>query len=72
MPYGNAGGDKGLFFFAFTNNLAVIDEMLKRMYGLTDDGLHDKLLEFTKAVGGNYFFAPPQDLLNELFDLEDI
>lgn len=72
LPYGNAGGEKGLFFLALTNNLAVIDEMLQRMYGLNADGLHDRLLEFTKAVGGNYFFAPPQDLLNELFDLEDI
>ncbi|WP_020560682.1 Dyp-type peroxidase [Thiofilum flexile] len=72
LPYGSAGGEKGLFFFSFTNDLAVIDEMLKRMYGLTEDGLKDRLLEVTKAVGGNYFFAPPQDLLDELFDLEDI
>lgn len=72
LPYGNAGGDKGLFFFALTNDLNVIEEMLKSMYGLTEDGLHDRLLEFTTAVGGNYFFAPPQELLNEIFELEDI
>jgi len=56
----------------YTNDLGVIELMLQRMYGLAEDGLTDRLLDFTTAVGGNYFFAPPQDLMESLFELDDV
>ncbi|WP_298609143.1 Dyp-type peroxidase [uncultured Thiothrix sp.] len=72
LPYASVGGEKGTIFLGYTNNLAVLDLMLQRMYGLAEDGLVDSLLDFTTAVGGNYFFAPPQDLMESLFDLDDV
>ncbi len=71
LPYGDAGGEQGLFFLQYANDLTSTDTMLQRMYGLAEDGLHDRLLDFTTAVGGGYFFAPAQDMLNSLFDIED-
>jgi putative iron-dependent peroxidase len=72
LPYASAGGEKGLFFLAYTNDLTVITTMIQRMYGLAEDGITDRLLDFTTAVGGNYFFAPPQDLLESMFELDDV
>lgn len=65
MPYGNAT-ESGLFFVAYMRRLEIIERMLKRMIGVTDDGLHDRLLEFTKAVSGAHFFAPSVRLLRSL------
>ena len=72
LPYASAGGEKGLFFLAYTNDLTVITTMIQRMDGLVEDGITDRLLDFTTAVGGNYFFAPPQDLLESMFELDDV
>lgn len=62
LPYGDAGGEQGLFFIAYTNDLSIIDRMLARMFGTDDDGGCDRLLNFVTAVGGGYFFAPSQKL----------
>jgi putative iron-dependent peroxidase len=72
LPYASVGGEKGAIFLGYTNDLGVLDLMLQRMYGLAEDGLTDRLLDFTTAVGGNYFFAPPQKLMESLFDLDDV
>ncbi len=32
--------------------------MLARMHGVGGDGEHDRLMEYTRAVTGAYFFAP--------------
>lgn len=72
LPYASVGGEKGTIFLGYTKDLGVLDRMLERMYGLSEDGLTDRLLDFTTAVGGNYFFAPPQNLMESLFDLEDV
>ena len=66
LPYGDGQGDKGLFFIAYTKNLSIIDEMLKNMFGTTGDGVHDRLLHFTTAVDGAYYFAPSEELLTEV------
>jgi putative iron-dependent peroxidase len=36
------------------------------MMGVSGDGLHDRLLEFTRAVSGASFFAPSLRLLRSL------
>ncbi len=28
------------------------------MFGTSGDGIHDRLLDFTRAVTGSYYFAP--------------
>ena len=40
--------------------------MLRRMFGTSGDGLHDRLLEFTRAVSGANFFAPSLRSLRSL------
>ena len=64
MPYGQASGDKGLFFLAYSKRLDIYEKMLAHMYGNSDDGIQDHLMEFSQAVSGAYFFAPSQSLLD--------
>ena len=47
-------------------DLAIPEKMLRRMLGVSGDGLHDRLMEFTRAVSGASFFAPPLRLLRSL------
>lgn len=65
FPYGTTS-ENGLFFIAYTKDLAIPERMLRRMLGVSGDGLHDRLLEFTRAVSGASFFAPPLRLLRSL------
>jgi putative iron-dependent peroxidase len=64
-PYGTTS-ECGLFFIAYTRDLAVPEKMLRRMMGAADDGLHDRLMEFTRAVSGATFFAPALAALRSL------
>ena len=57
FPYGTTS-ECGLFFIAYTRDLAIPEKMLRQMMGASDDGLHDRLMEFTRAVSGATFFAP--------------
>lgn len=64
LPYGDAGSEHGLFFLAYTHDLSIIDRMLARMFGTTEDGISDRLLNFVTPAGGAYFFAPSEEMLN--------
>ncbi|GAB4295569.1 MAG: Dyp-type peroxidase [Thiohalomonadaceae bacterium] len=66
LPYGVASGESGLFFLACSRDLTIYDKMLRNMFGLSGDGLHDRLMEFTEAVSGSYFFAPSVERLRTL------
>lgn len=68
LPYGDGKGEQGLFFVAYTKNLSIIDAMLKRMFGTAGDGIHDRLLHFTTAVDGAYYFAPSDALLEQILE----
>ena len=65
FPYGTTS-ECGLFFLAYTRDLAIPEKMLRRMMGASDDGLHDRLMEFTRAVSGATFFAPSLAALRSL------
>lgn len=39
---------------------------LKNMYGIGGDGLHDRLLDFTRSVTGSYWFAPSHEGLENM------
>jgi putative iron-dependent peroxidase len=65
FPYGTTS-ECGLFFIAYTRDLAVPEKMLRRMLGAAGDGQHDRLMEFTRAVSGATFFAPSLRLLRSL------
>ena len=58
--------EAGLFFIAYTEDLAIPKRMLGRMMGTAGDGLHDHLMDFTQAVSGATFFAPSLTVLKSL------
>jgi porphyrinogen peroxidase len=64
-PYGTVS-EQGLFLVAYCKTLDTLERMLSRMIGAAGDGLHDRLLEFTRAISGAYFFAPSLDTLKAL------
>ena len=68
LPYGDGKGDQGLFFIAYTQNLEIIDRMLQHMFGTTGDGIHDRLLHFVTPMDGAYYFAPSEELLEEVLE----
>ena len=65
FPYGTVS-EAGLFFIAYTKDLAITEKMLSRMMGSAGDGLHDHLMDFTRAVSGATFFAPSLKVLKSL------
>ncbi len=65
FPYGSTS-DSGLFFIAYTTDLTIPEKMLRRMLGVAGDGLHDRLMEFSRAVSGANFFAPSLRTLRSL------
>lgn len=68
LPYGDGRGEQGLFFIAYTKDLSRIDQMLLRMFGTSGDGIHDRLLHFVTAVDGAYYFAPSEDVLEQVLE----
>ncbi len=40
-----------------------IDRMLARMFGTSGDGIHDRLMDFTRPVTGSIYFAPSLSFL---------
>lgn len=64
-PWGTVR-EAGLYFVAYTKSLDVFDLMLARMMGTTGDGLHDRLMEFSRAVTGATFFVPSLETLSAL------
>jgi len=65
FPYGGVR-QHGLYFLAFACDQHRFDAILKNMYGVSGDRLHDRLLDFTQAVTGSYWFAPSQETLNNM------
>jgi len=61
-PFGTVA-QHGLYFVAFSADPTRFDKMLARMFGTGGDGKHDRLTEFTRPVGGSYYFAPSVDAL---------
>lgn len=57
VPFGNAA-ERGLYFLGFSCERDRFDGMLARMFGTSGDGVHDHLLDFSRAVTGSYYFAP--------------
>jgi putative iron-dependent peroxidase len=58
LPYATATGESGLYFAAYARDTARFRGMLQRMMGASGDGLHDRLMEYTRPVSGAFFFVP--------------
>jgi len=65
FPYGTLE-DHGLYFLAFAHDQNRFDLQLRRMYGVTEDGIRDRITDFSTAITGSYFFAPSTDTLREI------
>jgi porphyrinogen peroxidase len=57
MPWGGVV-EHGLYFMAFVEALDRFERVLCRMAGL-EDGTVDRLLSFSRALSGGYYFCPP-------------
>ncbi len=64
-PFGNSQ-EKGLYFVSFANEQARHQIQLDRMFGVTGDGIYDRLLDFSQAQTSSYWFAPSQTALDTL------
>jgi putative iron-dependent peroxidase len=69
MPFANPGrGEYGTYFIGYSRQLWVIEKMLERMFIGAPPPLHDRILDFSKAVAGVTFFAPARKFLSNLAD----
>ncbi len=59
--------DAGLYFLAFSADPDRFRWLLESMYGLTEDGLSDRLLGHSQPVSGSFFYAPPPSALLAAF-----
>jgi porphyrinogen peroxidase len=59
MPFGRAAHPEfGTYFIGYSRSPATIEQMLQNMFVGRPPGNYDRLLDFSKAVTGNLFFAP--------------
>ncbi len=64
MSFGDAArGEYGTFFIGYACTPTRIEKMLRNMFIGNPPGNHDRLLDFSRAVSGNLFFAPPSGFL---------
>ena len=64
VAYGGLS-EHGLMFLAFSADRARLQRMLERMAG-QEDGVRDRLTEFSTPVASAWYIAPPVDLLGDL------
>jgi porphyrinogen peroxidase len=58
--------ERGLYFIAFSAERAHYDVLLGRMLGTSEDGVSDRLTEFSRPVTGACYFAPSLNALAEV------
>jgi len=69
MPFGELGrGEFGTYYIAYAATPRVTERMLVNMFIGNPPGNHDRILDFSTAVTGCLFFAPPADFLDDLPD----
>lgn len=67
MPFAVPGrGEYGTYFIGYSRRLWVIEKMLERMFIGDPPPLHDRILDYSRAVSGVTFFAPPRKFLKNL------
>ena len=67
MPFGEVGrGEFGTYYIAYAATPSVTELMLSNMFIGDPPGNTDRILDFSTAVTGGLFFAPPTDFLDDL------
>ena len=69
MPFGSPGsGEFGTYFIGYSKKLWVIERMLERMFVGSPPGMHDRILDYSRAVTGVTFFVPSVGVLGGMGD----
>jgi len=67
MPFGSAArGEFGTYFIGYSRSPRTIEQMLENMFVGRPPGNYDRLLDFSRAVTGNLFFAPSATFLDSV------
>ncbi|MEU4142994.1 Dyp-type peroxidase [Streptomyces parvulus] len=67
MPFGRVGQEEfGTYFIGYARTPDVIEQMLRHMFLGDRPGVHDRILDFSRAVTGCLFHAPSADFLERL------
>ena len=67
MPFGEVGkGDFGTYFIGYSRSPRTIEQMLENMFIGKPPGNYDRILDFSRAVTGNLFFAPTATFLENV------
>jgi putative iron-dependent peroxidase len=65
MPFGSASeGDFGTYFIGYCRTPRITEQMLTNMFVGRPPGNYDRILDFSRAVTGNLFFAPSASFLD--------
>jgi len=66
MPFGQAGtGEFGTYYISYAATPQVTEQMLENMFLGRPPGNTDRILDFSTALTGCLFFAPPADYLDD-------
>ena len=67
MPFGEVGkGEYGTYFCGYARSPRRTEQMLENMFVGRPPGNYDRLLDFSRAVTGNLFFAPSLTFLENV------
>ncbi|HLK21467.1 MAG TPA: Dyp-type peroxidase [Bryobacteraceae bacterium] len=69
MPFGKASeGEFGTYFIGYSRSPRTTEQMIENMFIGRPPGNYDRLLDFSRAVTGNLFFAPSVTFLEGVGD----
>jgi porphyrinogen peroxidase len=69
MPFGSAAqGEFGTYFIGYCRTPRILEQMIENMFAGRPPGNYDRLLDYSRAVTGNLFFAPSATFLDALGD----
>jgi porphyrinogen peroxidase len=73
MPFGRAAeGEFGTYFIGYSRSPSTIEQMLENMLVGRPPGNYDRLLDFSRAVTGNLFFAPSLTFLDHVAEDDSV
>ena len=68
LTFGDAAGQQGTFFMSYAKDVAITERMLRRMFIGEPVGNYDRILDFSTALTGCNFFAPPKTFMENVED----
>jgi porphyrinogen peroxidase len=72
MPFGQVGrAEFGTYYIAYAKTSELIELMLTHMFLGDPPGTTDRILDFSTALTGCLFFAPPLEMLDDITSLGD-